>query len=97
MKNEPEPTDPNRQYAAAYAAHYTGHDLPLALELYKNLISSHPGSQEAEFSRMQVENIVHSVVPTQELLDAHMALARTHFDRVGPLDGTPLPATQPVT
>jgi hypothetical protein len=35
MRTETEPTETNQQYAAAYAAHYTGRDLPLALQLYR--------------------------------------------------------------
>ena len=44
-------TEASRQYAAAYAAHYTERDLPGALQLYVNVIASHPDEQEADFSR----------------------------------------------
>ena len=81
MRNETELTEASQQYTAAYAAHYTGHDLPLALRLYKKLMESHPSAREAEYSRMQVQNIVNAVVPKQELLDAQMELARVHFER----------------
>ena len=86
MRHEPEPTVTSQQYAAAYAAHYTGRDLPLALQLYKKLIASHPGAKEAGYARMQVQNIVNAVVPKQELLDAQMALAFAHFEHEGLLD-----------
>lgn len=79
MKNEIEPTEVGRQYAAAYAAHYTERDLPGALRLYVNLIASHPDEQEADFSRAQVQNIVNAVVPKQELFDAQVNLAAAHF------------------
>ena len=81
MRNETVPTEASRQYAAAYAAHYTGRDLPLALQLYKELMASHPTTQEAGYSRTQVQNIVNVVVPKQELLDAQMELVLVHFER----------------
>ena len=68
MRNKTELTEANRQYATAYAAHYTEHDLPAAM---------HP---EAEYSRVQIQNIVNAVVPKQELLDAEMEMALTHFE-----------------
>ena len=80
MQHETESTDPSRQYAAAYAAHYTGHDLPLAPESYRKLIASNPDADEAAYSRMQIQNIVNTVVPKPELLDAQMELALTHFE-----------------
>ena len=72
-------TEAGRQYAAAYAAHYTGRDLPGALQLYVKLLASHPGAQEAGYSRMQVQNIVNAVVPQQELLGAQVELALAHL------------------
>ena len=80
MRNKTELTEANREYATAYAAHYTEHDLPAAMRLYKQIMASHPSDPEAEYSRVQIQNIVNSVVPKQELLDAQMELARTHFD-----------------
>ncbi len=80
MRIQTEATEANRQYAAAYAAHYTEHDLPSALQLYKQVIASHPSDPEAEYSRVQIQNIVNAVVPKQELLDAQMELAVTHFE-----------------
>ena len=79
MKNDTELTETGRQYAAAYAAHYTKRDLPMALQLYRDVIASHPGDQEAGYSRTQIHNIIHAVVPQQELLDAHIELAVAHF------------------
>jgi hypothetical protein len=86
MRNETEPTEASQQYTAAYAAHYTGRDLPLALRLYKTLMAAHPSTREADYSRMQVQNIVNAVVPNQELLDAQMELVRVHFEREGRLE-----------
>ena len=81
MRNETVPIAASRQYAAAYAVHYTGRDLPVALQLYKQLMASHPSTQEAGYSRTQVQNIVNTVVPKQELLDAQMGLVLVHFER----------------
>ena len=86
MKNQTEPTEANRQYAAAYAAHYTGHDLPLALQLYQALMSAYPNAQEAAYDQMQIQNIVNAVVPRQALLDAQIELVRIHFERDRHLD-----------
>lgn len=81
MRNATAHTDANRQYAAAYAAHYTEHDLPSALRLYKQVMASHPSDPEAEYSRVQILNIVNAVIPRQELLDAQMEMAVAHFER----------------
>lgn len=62
-------------YAAAYAAHYSERNLATALRLYMELIASRPNAPEAEYSRAQIQNIVHAVVPAQELLDAQIGLA----------------------
>ncbi len=80
MRNKTEHTEANRQYAAAYAAHYTEHDLPAAMQLYKQIVASHPSDPEAEYSRVQIQNIVNAVVPKQELFDAQMDLALSHFE-----------------
>jgi hypothetical protein len=90
MRTETEPTEASRQYAAAYAAHYTGRDLPLALQLYQKLMALHPSAREAGYARMQVQNIVNAVVPKQELLEAEIKLVLAHFEHDGLLPGTPL-------
>jgi hypothetical protein len=92
MKNEFEFTEAGRQYAAAYAAHYKGRDLRVGLQLYGKVMASHPGAKEADYSRMQVQNIVNDVVPRQELLDAQMELARVHLEH----DGSPDAGRTPV-
>jgi hypothetical protein len=94
MLNDTELTEAGRQYAAAYAAHYTGRDLPVALQLYKKLLASHPSTQEAGYSQTQVQNIVNAVVPKQELLDAQIELALAHFERDSPPDATRIPIRQ---
>jgi hypothetical protein len=83
MRNDTELSDAGRQYAAAYAAHYTRHDLPGALQLYRAVMASHPDAQEAGYSRAQVQNIANAVVPKQELLDAQMGLALAHLENDG--------------
>ena len=65
MRNEIELTEAGRQYAAAYAPHYTGRASPLALQLYRKLMASHPIGRESHYSRTQIQNIVHAVVPNQ--------------------------------
>ena len=52
MRNDTKPTEAGRQYEAAYAAHYKGCDLPAALQLYTKVMASHPGVEEAGYSRM---------------------------------------------
>lgn len=79
MRDATKSTEAGRQYSAAYAAHYTARDLPAALRLYVDLIASHPEEQEADFSRVQVQNIVNAVVPKQELFDTQVNLAAAHF------------------
>ena len=94
MRNETELAEVGRQYAAAYAAHYSGRDLPAALQLYMKLMASHPGAREARDSRAQIQNIVNTVVPKQELLDAQIELALAHLEREGPPDAEGVPVSQ---
>ena len=94
MKNVTASTEAGREYAAAYAAHYKGHDLLMALQLYRKVMASHPGAKEADYSRMQVTNIVNTVVPKQELLDAQMELALAHLEHKGPPDTGQTPVRQ---
>ena len=51
MKRDTELTETGRQYAAAYAAHYTERYLPSALQLYRDVLAAHPGDPEAGYSR----------------------------------------------
>lgn len=70
-----------RAYAVAYAAHYSERDLAKALQLYKDLIASHASAQDAGYSRAQIQNIVHTLVPAQDLLDAQLELALARLER----------------
>lgn len=87
MGNETELGEAGRQYAAAHTAHYVARDLPLALQLYKAVLASHPSTEEADYSRTQLQNLVNAVIPKQELLEAQMALAAAHFARIALCDG----------
>ena len=91
MRDDLEPTEAGRLYAAAYAAHYTGRDLPVALQLYLKVLGSHQSAPEADYSRTQVRNIVSAVVPKQELLDAEIEMALAHFEHEGPPDTGRIP------
>ncbi|MBN1912250.1 MAG: hypothetical protein JW818_21195 [Pirellulales bacterium] len=86
MRNDPENTSPDRQYAAAYAAHYTQRDLPMALQLYREVMASYPGTREADYAREQIQNIVNTTVSKRELLDAEIELALAHFNHDAPSD-----------
>ena len=68
------------QYAAAHAAHYKTKDLNEALELYSGVMTSHPDTHEAGYSRTQIQNIAKSLVPMQELLDAEKKLIRDYLE-----------------
>lgn len=82
MKNYTESTEASRLYAAAYAAHYTGRDLPIALGLYKKVMAEHPDATEAAYSRMQIQNIASALVSKQELLNSQIALIDAHLGQV---------------
>jgi hypothetical protein len=79
-------------YAAAHAAHYKSKDLNEALELYTGVMTSHPDTREAEYSRTQIQNIAKSVVPKQELVDAEKKLIRIHLEHASKPLAEPAPA-----
>ncbi len=79
MKNDTSLTGASRQYAAAHAAHYETEDLREALELYQGILAAHPDSQEAGYSRSQIQNIIKGVVPERELFEAEVGMAMAHF------------------
>ena len=86
MENNTILTEAGQEYAAAYDAHYTTKDMNEALGLYERLIAAHPDTQEAKYSRTQVQNIVNTVVPKQEIMDALVELAVIHFEHDVPPD-----------
>lgn len=69
-----------RSYAAAYATHYTQHDLGAALDAYDAVIEQYPTTPEADYSRAQMMNIVRQVVPSRELLASQVALVREYLE-----------------
>jgi hypothetical protein len=93
MGNDIRLTEAGKQYAAAHAAHYVTKDLQEALELYKGVMAAHPNTPEAGYCHAQIQNIVKSIVPKQELLDAQAELARVHIEHEGPPDVEPAPVT----
>ena len=90
MSDDRSVTEAAREYAAAYAAHYSERDLAMALQLYKQLIAAHAGAREGGYSRTQVQNIVNAVVPKQELL-ASMELALVRLEHQISPDAGPIP------
>ena len=89
-------TETGRQYAAAYTAQYTARDLPAALQLYLKLIKSYPDAREASYARTQVQNIINTVVPEEELLDAEVVLAVAQFEHQGSAQTRPMAVSHPV-
>ncbi len=78
-----------QRYAAAYEVHYKDKDPRAALLLYTAILETAPGTAEAGYCRVQLQNIANSVVPKPELLAAAVALARVHFHIPDPV-GTPV-------
>ena len=58
----------------------------MALQLYMKVVASCPGTPEADCAQAQIQNIVNTVVPKQELLDAQIELALAHFEHEGSPD-----------
>lgn len=83
-----------RDYAAAYAAHYSGRDLAMALQLYQEIMTAHASAREAGYSRTQIQNIVNVVVPEQELLGAQVELALARLGNQVSPDAGPIPAAR---
>ena len=78
MSKSEHTTAAGQQYTAAHQVHYSTKDLSQALGLYCALIDAHPETEEAEYSRVQIQNIVTAVVPKQTLFDAQVELALVH-------------------
>lgn len=80
VKNRDEEfSKPAQAYVAAYKEHYTNSDLKAAFNLYRGVIAIYPESQEAMYSKKQIENIVALVVPAQEVFDAQVNMALVRF------------------
>lgn len=79
MKKDTGISEASRQYEAAHAAHYVTKDLGEALRLYRTIMASYPNTEEAGYSRSQIQNIVKATVPEQELLDAQVGCASSYL------------------
>jgi len=86
MINNTKLTEAGQQYATAYDAHYTTKDMYKAFKLYGCIIAAHPDTEEAGYSRSQVQNIVNALIPKQKVMDALVELALTHFEQDVPPD-----------
>lgn len=84
-----------RDYALAYAAHYSQRDLVRALHLYQEVIASHASARQVGYSRSQIWNIVKVVVPEQELLAAQVELALVCLERLIAPDAELIPLASP--
>ena len=73
-------TEAGQQYAAAHSAHYETKDLREALGLYKSVITAHRDTQEAGYSRSQIQNIVKTVVPEEKLFEIQVDLALAYCE-----------------
>ncbi|MFN3194127.1 MAG: hypothetical protein ACE361_26700 [Aureliella sp.] len=74
------PAEPSKLYAVAYEAHYTEQDFREALNKYVVLIDLYSNSVEAEYARTQIQNMVKTVVPTDELLSSLVQLLQSRFE-----------------
>lgn len=74
MNKNHERSEAEQSYASAYASQYSERDYSAALRSYAQVIALHPSAPEAEYSRVQIGNIVKNVVPAEELLAAQLEL-----------------------
>ena len=86
MKNKHKITLEGEDYSKAYDMHYKTKDLPKAFNLYRGVIADYPNTDEAGYSLSQVHNIVNTVVPKQEVMDALVAMTLAHFKQDVPPD-----------
>lgn len=84
MKPETQLRDAGHEYAVAHSLHYESKDLRGALDLYRGIVARYPSTQEAEYSRAQIQNILTVVVPKQALFDAQVDLALAHCGHEDP-------------
>jgi hypothetical protein len=86
MKNRNNVAVADQNYTKAHDMHYKTKDLPEAFKLYRSIIADYPETKEAGYSLSQVQNIVNSVVPKQEVMDSLVALTLAHFEQDVPPD-----------
>ena len=82
-------TEVGRKYSTAYDAQYTTKDIHKAFTLYADIIVAFSDTEEAGYSRSQVQNIVNTVVPKNKIMDSLLELLRIHFEQNVPLDAEP--------
>jgi hypothetical protein len=92
MREEIISTEVGRKYSKAYDAQYTTKDIHKAFTLYADIIAAYPDTEEAGYSRSQVQIIVNAVVPKKKIMDSLLELARIHFEQNVPLDAEPASA-----
>lgn len=78
MKKETQLTVSGQQYADAYEKHYGQKDQHGALLAYKGIVTEHPDSREAGYSRSQIQNIMRNVVPGDILYNNELNLALSY-------------------
>lgn len=77
-----EHTSPETMYQIAYSAQYADRNMPLALMLYREILDLHPIGHEAEYSRMQIQNMASNVISAQRMCDAQTELLQNQFQRL---------------
>ena len=92
MKENRLSTEAGRKYSTAYDAQYMTKDIYKALTLYADIIAAYPDTEEAGYSRSQVQIIVNAVVPKKKIMESLLELARIHFEQNLPLDVEPASA-----
>ena len=88
-------TAAGRLYAEAYKEHYETKDSLAALMGYKSIVAEYPDSEEAGYSRSQIQNIMRNVVPKQVLYENQLDLASNYAKRKEPSDTRPIETTSP--
>ncbi|MFN0197668.1 MAG: hypothetical protein ACKVT0_13065 [Planctomycetaceae bacterium] len=80
MINIIKPTGTVGIYSTDDATHYSWHNLPPALQQFEGLIATYPDAAEADYSRMQIHNIINTVISKLELMVSQVKLARAYFE-----------------
>lgn len=78
MKKEAVLSTSGKRYNEAYEKQYGIKDLHAALLAYKGIVSEFPDTKEASYSKSQIKNIAHHVVPEKELFEAQLNLALSY-------------------
>ena len=84
MGKLPAPTSAQRNYALAYAIHYTERDPLSAMHSYERILASHPGTVEARYAESQLRNIAVATVSAEDLTAAWVKLASDKLESTGP-------------